>query len=331
VIEYFPLSWDQPVSTTREDEAENVLSQCLIPVKIARLSAPRRFRLDMSGHQIGRLFLGVNRFEEDTELDAGDVENGVCIVLGYDGSHPSHFKLDDEWVSVSTTSAAVVSPNRRTRIRRIGRTSELVVRTSSSVLEERFAQITGKPSLGPVVFGRSVDLSMGAGLALRESILSLVENQNHEVMRTGRSLASSLLEDVIVSLILNLSGNSTQQIAEAFHGNLAPSTVREAEDYMAEHVTAPISLSNVIAACGCSRSALYAAFKSSRGYTPMQFLLGRRLELAHQRLMQQPLATLTEIAIDCGFSNHGRFVAAYRHRFGETPSDTRAKNRRARI
>ena len=96
---------------------------------------------------------------------------------------------------------------------------------------------------------------------------------------------------------------------------------------MTAHATDPITLSDLVEVCGCSRSALYYAFSSSRGYSPMQFLASSRLELARERLMREPDIGVTEIALDCGFGNHGRFAKAYRGQFGESPSETRAKCR----
>jgi AraC-like DNA-binding protein len=94
---------------------------------------------------------------------------------------------------------------------------------------------------------------------------------------------------------------------------------------MAAHVDEPITLSDVVVACGCSRSTLYDTFKSTRGYTPMQFLMSRRLELARERLMSEHAATATAIALEYGFSHYGRFAKAYHRRFGESPSATRAR------
>jgi AraC-like DNA-binding protein len=103
--------------------------------------------------------------------------------------------------------------------------------------------------------------------------------------------------------------------------------VRRAEEYMTAHAGDPITMSDLVGECGCSRSALFHAFKSFRGHTPMQFLASRRWELAHERMMREPAATATEIALDCGFGNHSRFAKAYRSRFGEKPSETRARRR----
>jgi AraC-like DNA-binding protein len=94
---------------------------------------------------------------------------------------------------------------------------------------------------------------------------------------------------------------------------------------MSARVADPITLAHLVAVCGCSRSSLAQAFRSARDYTAMEFLASRRLELAHERLMREPDVTATEVALDCGFTNHGRFAKAYRSRFGESPSATRAR------
>ena len=138
-------------------------------------------------------------------------------------------------------------------------------------------------------------------------------------------MPGSVLEDALISVVLGLTHDQSSRLADEAPHAVAPWMVRRAEDYMAAHAADPITLSDLVAACGCSRSALFHAFKSSRGYSPMQFLASRRLALVHKRLIREPDATATEIALDCGFGNHGRFAKAYRSRFGELPSETRAR------
>ena len=135
----------------------------------------------------------------------------------------------------------------------------------------------------------------------------------------------SILEDGLIGIFLGLPGSHSCGVADGPRADVAPWIVRRAEEYMAAHAADPITLSDLVAVCGCSRSALFHAFKSSRGYTPMQFLACRRLGLAHQRLMREPGPTATEIALGCGFSNYARFTKAYRGRFGESPSETRSR------
>src|SRR6185295_650419 len=54
------------------------------------------------------------------------------------------------------------------------------------------------------------------------------------------------------------------------------------------------------------------------------------LERVRRELLRaSPEATTTEIAMRCGIGHLGRFAAAYRERYGETPSTTLEGRRRA--
>jgi AraC-like DNA-binding protein len=66
------------------------------------------------------------------------------------------------------------------------------------------------------------------------------------------------------------------------------------------------------------------------GCTPLEYLRGVRLDLA-RRLLAEPTATLTvaEAAAAAGFRQLGRFAGEYRQHFGELPSQTLARSRRA--
>jgi transcriptional regulator GlxA family with amidase domain len=47
------------------------------------------------------------------------------------------------------------------------------------------------------------------------------------------------------------------------------------------------------------------------------------MERAREMLVAaDPDASVTDVALACGFAHFGRFAGAYRERFGETPSET---------
>ena len=63
--------------------------------------------------------------------------------------------------------------------------------------------------------------------------------------------------------------------------------------------------------------------------TPRAFLRRCRLELARRRLLEAGEGeTVSSVALDCGFGHFGDFAAAYKARFGETPSATLQLRRR---
>ena len=266
-----------------------------------------------------------NRFGVDTLIDAGCVEDTVIVGMGYDRRRPSYFEIDEVRVRVSTNTAMVMSPTRRVRINRPRHSGMFGIALSASVFSDRLQEITGKRMSGPIVFEPSVDLTQGPGQLFFDNALAITTEIERQKAGAANRLRLSILEDALISATLNLPGNHFRQLEDAPIPGVAPRVVRRAEDYMSARVADPITLAHLVAVCGCSRSSLTQAFRSARGYTAMEFLTSRRLELAHERLTRETDVSATEVALDCGFTNHGRFAKAYCSRFGETPSATRAR------
>ena len=73
-----------------------------------------------------------------------------------------------------------------------------------------------------------------------------------------------------------------------------------------------------------SRRSLHRAFHEVFGIGPVTFLRHKRLCAIHSILRDSTpgTTTVTEIAIQQGFSELGRFSQYYRAMFGENPSQT---------
>jgi transcriptional regulator GlxA family with amidase domain len=75
---------------------------------------------------------------------------------------------------------------------------------------------------------------------------------------------------------------------------------------------------------------LQLAFQARHGMSPMRFVAERRLAAAHRRLTSADVANdVTSVATSLGFIHLGRFAQAYRAAYGETPSRTLSRGRRA--
>jgi AraC-like DNA-binding protein len=131
---------------------------------------------------------------------------------------------------------------------------------------------------------------------------------------------------MLLTALLSLPHNQMEKLYENSHFQVVPGLVRRAEEYMRAHFKEAISIIDLLRICGCSRSVLFAAFRNTRGYTPMEFLTEQRLQSAREKLLTGHLeASISSIALDCGFMHLGRFSQVYRKRFGERPSDTLRK------
>ena len=134
---------------------------------------------------------------------------------------------------------------------------------------------------------------------------------------------------MLLTALLSLPHNQRKKIYEDRRYQVAPGLVHRAEEYMRAHLKEAISIIDLLRICGgCSRSVLFAAFRNARGYTPMEFLTEQRLQSVREKLHKShQQASVSGIAMDCGFRHLGRFSQFYWKRFGERPSDTLRKGK----
>ena len=98
--------------------------------------------------------------------------------------------------------------------------------------------------------------------------------------------------------------------------------VDRAVELMRSRTEQPIRISAIARAVGVSERTLVRAFRAIHGTTPYRYLSWLRLLDARQALASRNGETVTEVATRFGFGELGRFSAAYRSAFGESPSAT---------
>ena len=136
-----------------------------------------------------------------------------------------------------------------------------------------------------------------------------------------RSLEHSLQTVIAMALSQDHPGFSRRYgRTKLSHGHV----LRRVEAYLEAHLSEPVYLADLCAATGVSERTLQLVFLEFYGVSPLQYLKLRRLNLARQRLRDGALeqTRVTDVALDCGFWELGRFAADYKALFGESPSQT---------
>ena len=85
-----------------------------------------------------------------------------------------------------------------------------------------------------------------------------------------------------------------------------------------------LSLNDIAAACGVSRSHLANAFAAASGWPAMKYLKARRLTGAAERLAAGAPDILS-VALEFGYGSHEAFTRAFRDQFGQTPEQVRSR------
>jgi len=104
--------------------------------------------------------------------------------------------------------------------------------------------------------------------------------------------------------------------------------VRDVEDYVdSVEIDRPVHISELCSDLQVSRRTLHRAFQQTLGMGPSAYPRLPRLSAVHHALMAaNPVyGSVTQAALDYGFTDLGRFAAAYKKMFGELPSQTRRK------
>jgi AraC-like DNA-binding protein len=109
-----------------------------------------------------------------------------------------------------------------------------------------------------------------------------------------------------------------------------PRDVVRVLDWSRGHLQEPIRLSTLARIAGVPPRTLETHFMRFLGTTPMGWVRQARLTHARRTLLaSEGRVTVTDVALDCGFNQLGRFAAQYCRRFGEPPSETLRRIRRS--
>src|SRR5579859_3884368 len=171
-------------------------------------------------------------------------------------------------------------------------------------------------------------INPGRGIAagtLAHSLLDLLDRAGTEIDR-DTELAKTALRRASSILRIELERRSQESEAAASCGGLAPWQVKRVTDYIDEHLSDYIPVSDLGEIARRSTSHFCRAFKRTMGETPYRFITRRRLAAAEQMMLtgDEPLS---EIAISCGFSDQSHFCNKFREATGKSPALWRRERR----
>lgn len=133
---------------------------------------------------------------------------------------------------------------------------------------------------------------------------------------SGLAFVDTLTAALAMQLIKQ-AGTSPARTAPA-RGGLAPIVRRRVLELMEVQAAEHLTIDALAREAGLSPAHFARAFKESIGRAPHQHLLALRLDRA-RRLLDQPDAALSDIALRTGFADQAHFTRFFKRRFGVTP------------
>lgn len=202
---------------------------------------------------------------------------------------------------------------------------QLVLRIEFDALQRNLSALIGQEVSGNLIFDET-DEGLPAINSLRRRVFQFASDFNELGIYFSEFAAAEVERMVIMNFLMCHRHNYTHYL---FREPLPATTsaVRTVEEFIEANWDKPIDIPAMARVAGISARSLFRQFKQDRGYSPADFAKKVRLERAREMLERSAEgASVTQIALKCGFQNPGHFARDFRLVFGELPSQTLRKS-----
>lgn len=146
--------------------------------------------------------------------------------------------------------------------------------------------------------------------------------QEYLFSREGTELMREAIRSV--DKMRQLISEAFAYLPEAGSKNNAQVIARQIQDYVREHLWMEIRQEDIVKQLHMSGDYLNRIFKKEIGYTIKSYIIQTKLEEA-QRLLRTTSLSVSNVAVQLGYSNFSHFSAMYKQQFGLTPSEEKKK------
>jgi AraC-like DNA-binding protein len=204
---------------------------------------------------------------------------------------------------------------------------QLVLRIELDALQRNLGALVGQEINSDLVFDEA-SAHHPAMRSLRRRIFHFADDFNERGAFFSDLAAAEVERMVIMKFLMYHRHNYTHLLLREPLPS-TPSAVRRVEEFIEANWDQPIDIQVMSTVAKVSARSLFRQFRKDRGYSPADFAKRVRLNRAREMLEQSPEgASVTQIALKCGFQNPGHFARDFRLTFGELPSATLKKSSR---
>lgn len=314
-----PLSAHQLFHSTDLEEARDRVAAVFCPHRLDTIG--RGASLDARHHRLsgGRLSLNYIEYGAKTLISPGELGQFYLLQIPLAGG-AAIVNGADRYYS-SPDAGAILNPQVPTTMIWEEGTRQVLVQIDRKAMQDHLSAHLGARADRPLSFRGALDLTRGAGAALRQLLLFLVSEADAGRAPIGEGLMGRAVESAVMSGLLATKGHDYAAHLDRRQAAPRPRHLRLAETYIEAHLAEPLSVEHVASVVGISVRGLQLAFRHHHGTTPLAFWRDLRLARAHAELVAGS-GSVTEVALRWGFTHFGRFAETYRARFGLSPRDT---------
>jgi AraC family transcriptional regulator len=164
------------------------------------------------------------------------------------------------------------------------------------------------------------DLSYEPGAGVNDPTISDLGSLLLPTLRHPDQANHLFVEHVLLAVGVHIAETygGMRPMSRPARGGLAPWQERRATEILRANLKGGVALREVARECGLSVGYFSHAFRRTLGVAPHQWLIEQRVALSKEKLRDDRL-TLSEVAMECGFSDQSHLSRAFRHTVGVSP------------
>lgn len=329
-----PADWSPPPCGSRDvivarasdpSEAEEAVARLFLPHRLDLSTGEGKLDMQLSARTVGCVTVGRLGYGRDLRL-VTDNASQFHVNTPMSGKARSRSGESSPLVTMPR-QAAVFAPGRVAEIDWDQRLTQLCLMIPRGALESELEQMLGHSIASPLEFDFAMDLTTPVGRSVADVLGLVVREMDQGHGMTTHPLAVQHLERLLLDGMLLGQRHNYRDALVGPSRPCRPGPIARAVELLQERPHEPWSSSTLAREVHLSIRSLQEGFKRDVGIPPMSYLREVRLRRIHDELMAAApgSTTVSAVASRCAIVHLGRFAAAYRSVFGESPSQTLAR------
>lgn len=318
-LQAHPVAYSTDVAT-----AADVTSQLLGRARVSPARGQRRdFQCTLNAIQFLDVTMAYLDYAVATDVDVAQAADAYTVHMTTSGQ--ASVEIEGAAHVLTPFFALVVSPGMPYRLHVEHDSPQLIVRIERAALERQLSRMIGRSLATPPHFAPIGDLTTDAAARWHGSINILSAEVMSPSSLIQQGIGAGALEELVISSLLYIQPSNYSERLVGRTRTSGRVAVRRSIEYIERHLAEPISLGDLATYVRMSPRSIQAGFREDLDTTPVAFIRDRRLDQVRRSLLEAVPGegvSVTEVAHRWGFSHLGNFAVLYRHRFGESPSQT---------
>ena len=306
--------------TRSPEEATHVCAASFYPNRLALLGPSHCFGLSRRVTRAGPITIGEITYDTDVRIDFDEPRASYHVCLPLNGWVQSRHR--GQLLTSTPALASIYRPDAEINVIRYpGGSRHLQIKIDQLAVDRALETLLPGPLELPIAFDAALPVQTGAAQDWVRLVVMLHRQLECPASLMRHPLVSDPLVESLIHGLLVVADHPYRRALAAPAEPGPPGAVRDAMDIIDIGPHLPLTTSTLAKQCHVSVRALQEGFQRHLGMSPMAYLRVVRLRRAHRdlRSADPDHGTVARIARRWGFTHLGRFAAAHKAMFGESP------------